>query len=465
MLNKKVMATMLTGVMTVTTVAPTMVGQQVVEHTTLLSSNDGNGVTASAQRNVWLKNQMNKVIKKRDLGVAPLDNGVVMNFQNDSGFMPTGKIFLSTNTNLDGVLIKICNAKGDILTQGNLEKHKTTYTTPTGESIQVPYYAFQGIAGTKKYIAQPGNDIDFGLNTCHVEYQSGSGFQTLNNKEGKPITFTQNIIPLTFYTENKEVPNLTVGKEYQYGNGVNILGTVVPFEGPNGVPTVRVCSNFGGTINFYNMGQINQSNPLARFTTSLTDSGISVKTTNPVAENDFYYNPGIIYNTIEANAFNEPSITVEVKTAASKEYPKGQYVDVAGNLNKIDESSKTNPQNVLQQDLKGVPYTNVKIGQPILPKDGYSIVGMTINGKKVKSLPTYFTLGNQNIVYTIAKTTTTINAKYVDTKTNDVVNGGTFTLSEGKASVKDGITSTTVDGTVNITATETKLPDGYRVVG
>ncbi|MGL5575545.1 MAG: hypothetical protein ACRDCW_08400, partial [Sarcina sp.] len=447
MLSKKVMATMLTGAMVTTAVVQPVVGhQENSQHKTLLASNNKSGVTASAERNTWLKNEMNKVIKARNLGVQPLDDHVVMNFQEDSGFMPVGKIFLSTNTNLNGVLIKISNSKGEILAQGNLTKQETIYTSPSGEKIKESYYTFEKIAGTDKYLAQPGNDTNFGLNTCHVEYQGPNGFEMLKNKEGKPIVFTQNIIPLTFYTENVEVPKLVVGKEYKYGNGVDILGTVTPFAGVNGVPTVRVCSNFGGTINFYDMNESNQSLAIASLSTSLTDKGITIKTTNPLAENDYYYNPGIIYNTIASDAFNEPSITMEVKTQSNTEYPLGQYVSIDGTLHAIEEPTVENTQDVLQQNLKGVPYTSANLEKPIIPK-GYSIVGLSINGQKIKlkdnetyenyPLPNYFTDGNQDIVYTIVK-----NSKdTVTVKTKDgqyVTSSGSLTNVETNQQVLEG---------------------------
>ncbi|MGL4740764.1 MAG: hypothetical protein ACRC41_08160, partial [Sarcina sp.] len=567
MLSKKAMAAMMTASMAVTSVAPSVAGQTVSEHAVLLNSqnnNNNNGVTASATRNIWLKAQLNKVIKMRNLDVSKLGDDVVMNFQNYSGFIPVGKIFLSTNTNLNGVMIQVWNKKGNMLTQGIVEKQEESFTTPTGDKINVPYYVFSPIAGTDRYSAQPGNDVPFGLNDCYVKYQNqGQEFSILKNKEGKDITFTQNVIPLTFYTEDIQVPKLKVGTKYKYGNGVNILGTVVPFKGKNGVPTVRVCSNFGGNINFYPMNEKDQANSLASINTTLANQAANntVAITNAGATKDWDYNPAIIYNTIEADAFNEPGISVEVKTQNSKEYPHGQYVGLDSQLHDINPLIT---QNVLQQNLKGVPYSKADINKPIVPK-GYTIIGMSINGQEIHlskgetyenyPLPTYFENGNQNIVYTIAKVSTDtvtvqlkdgryvtntgaltdrdvsqqtakgqvgestnlilptipknyyiseiivnnkklsesemkdyklpkkfdsndnkilyilseyktqVNAKYVDINTKKVVDGGKFSLSEGAANVIDGITSTTVDGLQDITASETKIPNGYKISG
>ncbi|MGL5634048.1 MAG: hypothetical protein ACRDDL_03160, partial [Sarcina sp.] len=430
MLSKKALAAMMTASMAVTSLAPSAVGQSISQNTILLNSGDNTGgVIASATQNIWLKAQLNKIIKKRNLDVNPLGDDVVMNFQNYSGFIPVGKIFLSTNTNLNGVMIQIWNKRGNMLTQGIVEKKEKLFTTPSGQKINVPYYVFSPVAGTDKYVAQPGNDVPFGLNNCYVKYQNtGTEFSVLKNKEGKDITFTQNVIPLTFYTENIQVPNLKIGTKYKYGNGVNILGTVTPFKGKDGVPTVRVCSNFGGSINFYPMNETNQANSLGAINTALANQAGSggVKITNIGATNDWDYNPSIIYNTIEADAFNEPSITVEVKTENSKEYPYGQYVGLDKELHGINPSTT---QNILQQNLKGVPYTQVNINKPIVP-EGYSIVGMSINGQVIHlnkgqtyenyPLPTYFENGNQNIVYTIAKLSTdtvtvqTQNGKYIN---------------------------------------------------
>ncbi|MGL5955333.1 MAG: hypothetical protein ACRC0X_01815, partial [Brevinema sp.] len=143
-----------------------------------------------------------------------------------------------------------------------------------------------------------------------------------------------------------------------------------------------------------------------------------------------------------------------------------KVITVVQKVEKIPNNSITTETVTKDGNVVGTPKTytgldgsKVTVRTPIVPK-GYHLV------TPPSTIPTTIPNGkDQTVTWTVAKDTTTINAKYIDAKGGAVVNGGTFTLSEGKASVKDGITSTTVDGTINITATETKLPDGYRVVG
>ena len=402
--KNKIMATIMAATVVSASVAPSFTGQKAIKLNDEGTKLESGSVFTSAKDNIWIKEQLNNVIKKQNIEIEKenkenkgnkplkdsLNNNVAIAFQNDIGFMPVKKIYLNSNIDLIGQTIEIINNKGNILATG-------VDLTKSGEN---------GLYNME--YGMPGNTIPIGPNECHVTY----GSAVVTNLLKKPLKFTVDVMPLTYYVQEVQVPKLKVNTEYKYGNGNKIYGTVTTFAGKKGVPTIKICSNVGVGIDFYSMDTSNLGNYITSVKGSLTTASANnqVIVTNPVVKGNHYYQSGIPYDTIADSAFNEPDITVEVKTASSNNYPNGQYVGVDNLLHKIQQISKSNKQDVFQQNIKGVPSSPSNIKQPIIP-EGYKISGITVNGKAVKmkenelysdyKLPAKFLKENQNIVYTI----------------------------------------------------------------